>query len=425
MRARRGRVFLAFLMPVFFVFFWINPLAALELSALRYSVQEGGARVVLDLTGSAEFSQNRLKEPERFYVDIKGTVLRAAVEKEYRPGGGLIDKIRLSQYDLQTVRVVFDVEGSANVQITRLAAPERLVLDFTPGGASGGALIETAGEGAKPKGDAVRQAAGARAELASYIIKNQKPGFPEATTKPPAGSDTGGDPKWRILIDAGHGGHDPGAISRHGLMEKDITLQIAHELARILRADPAFDVRLTRDKDVYLSLEDRTLIANRFGADLFVSIHANSSPRAAARGIETYFLNWTDDEEANRVAARENHITVRRMNEARSELGSILASLELQGKRDESLKLANYVQRDLIGKLEHPKEMDLGVKQALFYVLVGASMPSVLVEVSFLSNEKDERLLREPDYLKSAAHGIASGIESYLKETPAQNVAKR
>jgi len=369
--------------------FLLAPLArASEVREITFSSDDAGTRVVIELSGPVVFSSNRLKDPERFYIDLKETAL-GQVKKEYEAYGP-VKKIRIAPFDWKTLRVVFDLAQECKIQVSREEG--KIVVLF---------------ERTTPPDGAVTVSHIAKAKLRA--------------SNPPA------RPKWRVVLDAGHGGHDPGAIGKNGLMEKNMTLKIALELARKLRKNPDFEVHLTRDKDVYLTLEERTLIANRYSADLFLSVHVNASPRPAARGIETYFLNFTDDEEANRVAARENQITLKRMNEARNELGFILASLELQEKRDDSLKLAHQVQNSLVTSIvpSWPDVPDLGVKQALFYVLVGAKMPSVLVEVSFISNEKDEKLLQEPGYIGEVSKGIAEGIENYLKDIPAQHVAKR
>ena len=231
--------------------------------------------------------------------------------------------------------------------------------------------------------------------------------------------------KKRIVIDPGHGGHDPGAVGLHGLYEKDVVLDIALKLRDILSANPLYEVFLTREKDVYIPLEARTAIANKKNADLFISIHANASPKRKAKGIETYLLNWTDNEEANRVAARENKISLKKMREMNrqvDELGGILGDLERQMKRDESVNLANQIQNSIVETLDNRE--DLGVKWAMFFVLFGARMPSVLVEVSFISNPEEEKLLSDASYRLQIAQGIADGLNRYFTSAPAfQQVA--
>ncbi|MDA8168392.1 MAG: N-acetylmuramoyl-L-alanine amidase [Nitrospiraceae bacterium] len=381
-----------------------RPAGAAEVNKVSLSGKDGAVEAAIETSGPVEYSRNFLHNPYRFYVDLKDSVLKE--NPEALEPAGVIKNIRVAQYNASTVRVVFELEKPVSIKVIKNLPGPGLRIDFLDYGS--GANENMSGEDGE-----------ARVQPVSYrpvkkIVREKL--FPKGTLR-----------KWRIVIDAGHGGHDPGAIGPDGVEEKNMTLAIAKKLASVLDEDPKYDVHLTRDSDKYLTLEQRTQIANKLGADLFISIHINSSPHKTTRGIETYFLNWTDDEEANRVAARENAISVRRMKESRSELGAILASLELQDKRDDSLKLANFIQRRLIRtvSLNYPRETDHGVKQALFYVLVGARMPSVLVEVSFISNHSDEDLLTTEAYQETVSKGIAAGIGSYLKEIPSQDVAQR
>lgn len=184
-------------------------------------------------------------------------------------------------------------------------------------------------------------------------------------------------------------------------------------------ADQSNEVFLTREKDVFLPLEERTAIANKKNADLFVSIHANASTRRQAKGIETYLLNWTDDEEAMKVAARENAITLKKMKAMQKQMDVVKVitdDLFRQIKRDESIKLAHNIQRSMVSALNNCN--DLGVKQALFYVLFGAKMPSVLVEVSFISNPEEEILLSNESGRIQIAKAIADGIRTYFSSVP-------
>jgi N-acetylmuramoyl-L-alanine amidase len=188
---------------------------------------------------------------------------------------------------------------------------------------------------------------------------------------------------------------------------------------------PSYEIVLTREKDVFIPLPERAEIANRHNADLFVSIHANASSNRKARGIETYLLNWTNDVEAMKVAARENAISLKKMKQMKGELGVILASLERENKRNESVNVAGYIQQAVVSSMgkKYRDVNDLGVKQALFYVLFGARMPSSLVEVSFISNPREEKLLATDSYRQSLARSIAEGIHKYFTSQPLQHVA--
>jgi N-acetylmuramoyl-L-alanine amidase len=336
-------------------------------------------RIVIDLSGPVEFSKNRLSNPDRLYFDLKNAVITKEIKTSLPVGDGILKTVRASQFSGDTVRVVCDIEEISDFKSFMLDDPSRLVIDLY-------------GKGTKAE---------------------------KQNTK---------TVKRRIVIDAGHGGHDPGAVGPKKLYEKNVVLDIALKLKKILKSDPSNEVFLTREGDVFIPLEERTAIANKKNADLFVSIHANASPRKQAKGIETYLLNWTDDEEAMRVAARENAISIKKMkalNRQMDIVSVITNDLMRQNKRDESLKLANYIQKSMVSGLEsnYTDLTDLGVKQALFYVLFGAKMPSVLVEVSFISNPEEEALLSSETYRVHIAKAIADGLHTYISSSlPAQKI---
>jgi N-acetylmuramoyl-L-alanine amidase len=214
----------------------------------------------------------------------------------------------------------------------------------------------------------------------------------------------------RIVIDPGHGGHDPGAKTR-GLTEADLVLDVALRLEKLLTTVPGVEVILTRRTNTFVGLEDRTAIANRHDADLFLSIHANASRNTKANGVETYFLNFATNLDAAAVAARENAAS----GEAMGALPDFVKSIALNNKLDESRDLATYVQKAMIETLKdtNVSVKDLGVKQAPFVVLIGAAMPSVLAEVSFLSNAQEARLLRGTEYRQSIAQALFSAVQRY------------
>lgn len=348
----------------------INASDSVEVRNIRYWSSEDYTRVVVDLSRNVEFSANRIINPDRLYFDLMNTVITKEVKTEVQVGDGILRKIRAGQFKPDTVRVVLDLEEIKDYNVFFLDDPARLVVDVYGTG------------------------------------KSIKPGMLTA--------------KRRIVIDPGHGGHDPGAIGPGRIYEKDIVLDIALKLKKILREDPLYEIFLTRETDIYIPLEERTAMANKKNADLFVSIHANASLRRQARGIETYLLNWTDDEEAMRVAARENAISLKKMKAMHRQMDIvkvIMDDLYRQNKRDESIKLANYIQRSMVSSIK--SSHDLGVKQALFYVLFGAKMPSVLVEVAFISNPEEEKLLAQESYRMNIAEAIAEGIKVYFDSAPA------
>ncbi|EPX55974.1 N-acetylmuramoyl-L-alanine amidase [Cystobacter fuscus DSM 2262] len=215
----------------------------------------------------------------------------------------------------------------------------------------------------------------------------------------------------RVVIDAGHGGHDTGAISRKGLKEKDVTLAISRKLARELR-ERGLEVLLTRDEDRYLKLEERARLANDTRGDLFISIHCNSATTSKLRGIETYTLNTSADRYSIRLAARENASSEKGI----SDLQFILADLATKANTEESTRLANQVQRNLVSHLSanYSGVKNLGTKEALFYVLLGARMPAILVETSFLSHPEEEKRLASEAYQDEVAQAIAQGVEDFV-----------
>lgn len=343
---------------------------------IRYWSASGHTRVVVYLSQPVEYSANRISNPERVYFDLKNSKIIKEIKSSLPVGDGILKAVRAGQYDADTVRVVLDLDKMEDFNTFVLEDPTRLVIDVNS------------------------------KKQVKVVAKRV------------------------VVLDPGHGGHDPGAVGPKGLYEKNVVLDIALRTRAMLSKEPDLEVFLTRDKDLFLPLEERTAIARNKDADLFVSIHVNASPNRNARGIETYLLNWTNDEEAIRVAARENDISVKKMKEKmekyRNELDVILSDLSRDYKREESMKLASYVQNSLVSDVStvYRKTANLGVKQALFYVLVGASMPSILAEVSFISNPEEEKLLSKESYRNMLAGSIASGIRAYFNAVrPQQKMA--
>ena len=222
----------------------------------------------------------------------------------------------------------------------------------------------------------------------------------------------------RIVIDPGHGGHDPGA-GGHGIKESELTLDIALRLEKLLQDEPGIEVVLTRRTNVYVPLEERTAIANRESADLFLSIHANASRNIAANGIETYFLSFASTPDAEAVAARENSASDRAMHS----LPDIIKAIALNNKLDESRDLASMVQESMITRLRKSNKAirNLGVKKAPFVVLIGAGMPSVLAEISFLTNRQEAQLLKTPAYKDRIAEALHDAVMKYRRALKRQS----
>ena len=220
----------------------------------------------------------------------------------------------------------------------------------------------------------------------------------------------------RIVIDAGHGGHDTGTIGPTGLMEKDLCLDVALRVGKLIQQRlPSAEVIYTREDDTFIGLEQRTEIANDARADLFLSVHANSSPDHKARGIETYYLNFTGSSDAMEVATRENALSENGVHD----LQDILKKIVRNEKIGESRDFAGTIQESLAKRLENTNRGDRsrGVRKAPFVVLIGANMPSVLAEISFISNPSDEQWLKKPENRQRIAEGLYRGIETYLQNT--------
>ena len=246
---------------------------------------------------------------------------------------------------------------------------------------------------------------------------------PEPIAKRPARPEYfGSRPVRRVAIDAGHGGKDPGAVGHGKLREKDIALRVSKQLGREL-SRRGFDVVLTRSRDRYLTLQERTEIANRAGADVFVSLHANAAPRRGVAGLETYLLDLHHDRQTARVAARENGISIDQL----SQLQKILASLRLDDQEDFAARLAGSVHRSLLAGIRssYGKVKDLGIKRGPFMVLFQADMPAILVELGFVTNPAEAGRMREAGFARNAARAIAGGIERYRDEHARHMVARR
>jgi N-acetylmuramoyl-L-alanine amidase len=251
----------------------------------------------------------------------------------------------------------------------------------------------------------------------SLAENDDNPGPPMREAEPTAGGErslvrTLGLKIGRIVIDAGHGGHDSGTVGPGGIEEKQVVLDVALRLGKLLKQRLGADVIYTRDDDTFIPLETRTAIANKAQADLFLSIHANSSPDSSARGVETYYLNFTTSPDALEVAARENAVS----DESIHELSDLVKKITLKDKIDESREFAADVQKSLYENLEegNPGLRDRGIKKAPFVVLIGANMPSILAEISFLTNSDDAHELQQPAYRQRIAESLYRGVSRYI-----------
>ena len=357
-------------------------------------------RVSLELDRDVTWETHELGKgtpgkPGRVYIDLKRTRLGKSV-KDITIGDGLLKGARIGQYKSDVVRLVLDTENIKDYKVFPLSDPARLVIDVR-----GERLLE------------ISRLEPVVSALPERILELKRDEQSVAAEKNPKFSKKPLISKIRrIVVDPGHGGHDPGAVGASGLQEKDVVLAIGLKLRDLIKEELGLDVVMTRSTDVFIPLEERTAIANKVGADLFLSVHANAAPNRAAAGIETYYLNLAKTDKVAQLAAKENGTSLEKV----SVLQAILFDLMANYKLNDSAHLADEVQKFLHKKIRsgYSDVKNLGVKQGPFYVLVGASMPSILVETAFLSNATEEVRLNDPVYQNMAAEGIYDGVRSYI-----------
>ncbi len=373
-------------------------------------------RVVINVSNEVVYSGHLLEQKEddmpgkRIYVDLKGTTLTCDTPP-ISVKDGLVEEVRAGQFNSNTARVVLDVGDINDYSIFNLEDPFRIIIDVkgkkvgAEKEAQGGKLSETTAEQpTQATGDTDLSIARIIKDYET-INKQAQPIVPVTTPQ----SNTALSIK-KIVIDPGHGGHDPGAIGPNGVDEKNITLKIGTMLAERLRA-MGFQVIMTRNKDVFIPLEERTAIANMSNADIFISIHANASLSHRTKGITTYYLSTTHDRSSMLVAARENATSTKKL----SDLQLILEDLMKTAKINESAIFANDIQQDMVESLRKDgySTPNLGVRSAPFFVLMHANMPSILIETSFVTNPTEEHQLEEKRYEKSIVDGVVKGILRY------------
>ena len=353
-------------------------------------------RVVVDLENPVTYHPHLLKadphhkKPRRLYLDLENAFVPAEIDSTVTIKDGLLRTARAGQFKPDTVRVVLDMESIGGYNVFHLHDPFRIVVDVRRGGSPAKDKPKAMPERPVRKGIRKSEEPPSNMSLARQLGLNVR----------------------RIVIDPGHGGKDPGCNARGAVREKDIVLSMAKILARKIKANIKCEVYLTRTRDVFLPLERRTAIANMKKADLFISLHINAHKSRKIRGLETYFLNMATDEHSVVVAARENATSEKNI----SDLQKILNELMLNTKIYESSRLAHAVQQGMVSQLEkkYARVRSLGVKQAPFYVLVGAEMPSILIETGFLTNQMEKKRLLSKTYQEKLAVGITAGIRAYI-----------
>jgi N-acetylmuramoyl-L-alanine amidase len=411
------------------------------LKDVQRAVLPNGVRVVVNLDAEVAYHQEEITSPRRLFFDLKGVKAPPSLQDAtLKFDGDVVKEVRLGRHPQNTTRLVIDLDGIGTYTVYPLYGPYRLVIDLQRVGAplnaakpfmapvlaidtktpaAGVAVTEIKPPVPPPPAPPVAVAKLPVPTANDPTLLPSKQASPRTT--PPATPAANSNGKFslsrqlglgvsRIVIDAGHGGHDPGAHG-NGINEAELTLDVAQRLQKLLEKQPGFDVVMTRDTDEFIPLQERTAIANRVGADLFLSIHANASRNAQAHGIETYFLNFATNPEAEAVAARENAAS----GQAMHSLPDIVKAIALNNKINESREFAATVQKSMVKRLNSKNHAvrDLGVKQAPFVVLIGATMPSVLAEISFITNKQDGTLLKTQAYRQQIAQALFEAIQNY------------
>ena len=417
-----------------------------RLRRIRSAVTEASTRVTIDLEDVVHYNSGRLENPERIFFDLREARLPSEVAREVfrensKVDGDVLTAIRVAQNHAGVVRIVLNVNRVKEYVASVSQNPPQLLIDLykkQPPPAiqkiarashnssniheavdlprSSASNLEPEVDG---KNDTLVRASQPGATL--KVSKTSMPALDQPAIAPQPTRDGQstltralGLKIGRIVIDAGHGGHDTGTIGPTGLMEKDLCLDVALRLGKIIKQRlPGAEVVFTRSDDSFIPLEERTAIANEAHADLFISIHANSSQDHGARGIETYYLNLKGSPEAMEVAARENAVA----NVGIHDLEDLVKKIARNEKIDESREFAEDIQSSLSQRVQKANKTvkNRGVRKAPFVVLIGADMPSILTEISFLSNPADEQLLKQPENRQRVAEGLYQGVASYLQ----------
>jgi N-acetylmuramoyl-L-alanine amidase len=377
---------------VFFLLaLWFAPLCPgqaplAEVYNLRHYTHPNFTRIVVDVGTLREYFSAELRDPQRIYIDIYQAKLNPILREEAIPVKcDYISLVRITQKNPSTVRVVAEVDLAKveRYQVFHVLDPFRVVIDIYP---RPGTPREAAGKPPQP----------AQPAKSGYSMARQL-GLGIKT----------------IVIDPGHGGSDPGCLDSLGQQEKDTALDISLRLKDLLKANPALAVILIRETDIHVPLENRTVIANQNRADIFISVHVNAFRKKDRRGVETFYLNFSPDPGVNELAAQENATTTKTVGE----MDKIIKKIVQNSKIIESKELAQKIQENLVKCLSrnYTEIKDLGTKGGPFWVLIGSEMPSILVEVSHLSNAQEAQRLKSGAYRQQIAQGIYEGIMAYIQ----------
>jgi N-acetylmuramoyl-L-alanine amidase len=392
-----------------------SALPATTVTELKHWSNPDYTRIAVSLDHEAEFETHAIRPsleataPSRIYIDIKGARVAKGV-KDDPVGDGLLKTARVGQYRPDVVRVVLDVENIKEYKVFSLSDPFRIIIDVKGERKTEISKLEESITNLQREKDRASELRPEEAAVVEAPATAETPTVGEKVERKTPPKFKPGRIR-RIVVDPGHGGQDPGAIGAGNTMEKDIVLAIGLKLAERLRSELGMDVVMTRSTDIFIPLEERTAIANKVNADLFISVHANASLNRKTIGIETYYLNLAKTDKAKQLAARENNTSLEKV----SVLQGVLFDLMANSKINDSAHLADEVQKGTYKRVSsrYPAARNNGVKQGPFYVLLGATMPSILVETAFLSNEAEEKNLNDPEYQEATVEGIVDGVRAY------------
>lgn len=424
------------------------------LKEVRYWSSIDNTRVAIELSQPVQFKHGRLSNPDRAFVDLVDVHPNPSfrgVAYTIPVSDGLVNKIRVAPNQARVTRVVLDLSAPAEVVASELVNPTRIVLDVRrtgnsappqPVGAPTQALPAVTHQTPRavepapplPVPSVVAKAAPPSAPVAAPVVPAPAPAPAAEGEKADGGAQAArlvtpsltralGLKLSRVVLDAGHGGHDPGSDGVTGLVEKELTLDVTLRLGKLLEERMGIEVVYTRKTDTYVGLEERCLIANKVKADLFLSIHANTAPVRSVVGTETYYLNRGDSREDLALAARENTLAQKKV----SDLNDLVKRILLFDKRDESREFAARIQAAThdLAKETHGRIHNRGVRSAPLVVLIGATMPSVLVEIGFLSNAREEALLRKSEHRQKLAEALYKGVLSYARSLSHFSMARQ
>jgi N-acetylmuramoyl-L-alanine amidase len=446
-------------------------------TAVRHWSVADVTRVAIEVSGEFQYRTDRLHNPERVYFDILNAKPQISSRRVWSDtvDDKLVTKIRVAETQPGITRVVLDLNGLVDATTSQLTTPDRLIIELKAGMVTAPEALPTAAEPELPPAPvpAVRKPDPLKTEIPKILSQAPTLGATQLTSEPsktqlakpgpvadsirpetlkpetpPAitrrlgalsAAETGkaahhtstGDTSLvralglklnRVVIDPGHGGHDQGTQGPKGLLEKDLVLDVSLRVGKLIEQKLGAEVVYTRSDDTFIPLTGRTALANEKKADLFLSIHANSSPVSRITGVETYYLNFTDSKEALDVASRENAS----YDKSIFELRDIIQKISLHEKSEESKDFAARMQSSLysLSARSFPGTKNRGVKKAPFVVLIGAQMPSILAEIGFLTNGREEALLKRADYRQKVADALFRGVQHYAESLSHFDVAR-